>query len=140
MKITKLLLLLAFAAISLVACKDGYIDDITPEEPGPDVEEPEVEIKYPLEGTLIRVVEDVTPITIRLEASDDIELGTITVDLDGNTIVSFDEFRDYRKAIEEFTYDNLTNGMHTLTVNVTDLAGKSTSETVRVCIPLVRLS
>ena len=128
MKLYKLLFLtfLIFA----FGCDKGYIDDITPKEAGPDEEAPEVEIDYPLEGTLIRVVEDVTPITIEFEAVDDIEIETITVDLDGTTIATFNEFTDYRRAVLDYTYDDLTNGAHTVTVTAVDMTGKSDSKSV----------
>jgi hypothetical protein len=113
-----------------LGCKDGYIDDIDPVKPDEDTEAPEVEINYPLEGTLIRVVEDVTSITFDLEVVDDVEIESITLQLDGSDITTMSEFKDYRRALEEYTYDNLTNGPHTFTVVAEDMSGKTTSESV----------
>jgi len=116
--------------IGMVACTDSYIDEINPVDQGSDEVAPTVMINFPVEGTLIRVSEDVTSINIMFEATDDIEIQTITVNLNGNEIASFDAFRDYRRAIVEYPYDNLTNGEHTLTVTATDLSGKSTDNSV----------
>lgn len=122
-----------FAGVLLLAvaagCNDG-IDPISPVDPGVDAAAPVVKINYPAEGTLIRVKEDVTPIDINLEVTDDIEIASIAVALDGNEITRFSSFPDYRRALKEYRYSNLTNGQHTLTVTAKDLAGKTTTGTV----------
>lgn len=121
-----------FIGVLLIAfgCKDGYIDDISSVSPGADEAAPEVEINYPLEGTQIRVREDVTSINIQFEASDDIEVDNISVKLDGSEIASFDSFKDYRQVIQSYSYNKLSNGAHTLTITATDLSDKSTSTSV----------
>ncbi len=122
-----------FAGIAMIAiataCNDG-IDPISYVAPGPDETPPVVSIKYPLQGTLIRVKEDLTPLTIQLEVTDDIEIQKVTVQLDGSEITSFSEFKDYRRLLGEYVHQNLTNGTHTLTVSATDLSGKSASKSV----------
>lgn len=128
MKKSNSLFILLLLVIS--GCTDGYIDEIKNVSPGADEAAPVVTITYPQEGTLIRVTEDVAPINIQLTATDDIEIKDITVQLNGSSIATFSDFIDFRKAIKEFTYENLTNGQHTLTVTATDLAGKSTTESV----------
>jgi hypothetical protein len=128
MKIYKLLYFIGL--IFLFGCKDGYIDEITAVEPGPDQSAPQITIDFPLEGTQIQVPELVTSINIQFEVTDDIEIGSISVSMDGAEIASFNEFKDYRRAVLEYLYDNVTNGPHTLTVTATDLDGKSTSESV----------
>lgn len=133
MKIFKGILMLVLTAAFVVGCdSDGYIDPITPVDPGPDQQPPEVSILYPVEGTQIRVTEEVTPIDIRFDVEDDIEVSDVRVLLDGNEIATFDtdNFIDYRHFINEFTYETLASGQHTLTVTATDIAGKSTSESV----------
>ncbi len=117
------------AIVFVVSCNEG-IDSITPIEPGSDQSAPVVTINFPLEGTQIQVPELVASVDIKLEVTDDIEIGSITVLLDGAEIASFTNFKDYRRSLEEFTYDNVTNGDHTLTVTATDLEGKSTTVTV----------
>lgn len=114
----------------IFSCTDSYIDEIVRVDPGPDVEAPEIVLNYPVEGTLIRVTEQVTSITINAEVTDDIEIQSVTFSLNGTEIESFDEFRDFRRALLEFDYDNITNGGHVLTVVATDLSGKSTTKTV----------
>lgn len=128
MKLFKNILTGAFALVA-VACDEG-IDPISRVEPGPDEAAPTVIISYPLEGTLIRVKEDVTPINIQFEVVDDIEIESISVLLDGTKIRDFTDFKDYRRALEDYEYEQLTNGTHTLSVTATDLSGKSTTESV----------
>lgn len=129
MKNIKNILFGTLAFVSILGCEEG-IDPINSVAPGPDETAPVVDINYPLEGTLVRVVEDVTPINIDFEVTDDIEIAKVTLLLDGAKIAEFDSFLDYRRAVKVYTYNNLTNGAHTLTVTATDLAGKSTSSSV----------
>lgn len=128
MKMFKKILLVA-AALAAVSCNEG-IDPISRVEPGPDEAPPTVIINYPTEGTLIRVKEDVTPVSIQFEVTDDIEIQTISVTLDGSEIQKFGSFKDYRRALEDYEYEQLTNGTHTLSITATDLSGKSTTESV----------
>ncbi len=114
-----------------VACTDSYIDELQSVAPGPDEEAPAVTVSYPQQGTLIRVTEDVTPIDIQFTVTDDIEIRDIVVELNGAEIATFNEFIDYRKAIQEYTYENLANGEHTLAIIATDVSGKSTTHTVQ---------
>ncbi len=127
----KLLKILGFGLMILViGCDEGYIDDITAVDPGPDEAAPQVTIQFPQEGTQIQVPEPTTSINIQFQVTDDIEISTIAVLLDGNEIASFGDFPDFRNAILEFEYDNLTNGAHELRVTATDIDGKTTSESV----------
>ncbi len=125
----KQFLLFVIAAMLVVACDQG-IDPISPLDPGPDEAEPQVSIQAPTAGYEIKVPEPVSPVLIQFEASDDIELGTVVVSLNGNQIASFNEFKDYRRFVHEFTYDSVPTGSHELTITATDLKGKSTSESV----------
>lgn len=129
MKITKYFLSALSLFILLFSCTEG-IDRITPVKPGSDESAPAITIKYPQEGTQIRVLEEVTSIDIQFEVMDDIEVGEIKLLMDGNEIASFANFKDYRRVIEEYKYDNVTNGEHQLTVIATDLSGKTTEKTV----------
>lgn len=116
--------------LSIFSCTDSYIDEIVRVEPGPDLEAPAIVLNYPVEGTLIRVTEQVTSITINAEVTDDIELQSVTFSLNGNQIAAFNEFRDFRRALLEFDYDNITNGEHVLTVTANDLSGKTSTKSV----------
>jgi hypothetical protein len=129
MKFLKYLLLCSFTVVLATACNKG-IDPITKVEPGTDASAPVVTISYPTEGTLLRVKEDVTSININLSVTDDIEIQSISVKLDGTEITKYISFKDYRIALEKYLYNNVTNGTHTLTITATDLSGKSSSKSV----------
>ncbi len=131
MKIFRHIALFILGAAFIVACeREGFIDPISKVEPGADTSPPYVEINYPTEGTAIRVREDTTSMTIDFEVRDDIELQSILLELDGNTIIEYTEFKDYRRVLEEYTYKRVTNGEHTLTLTAEDMDGKSTSQSV----------
>ncbi len=106
------------------------IDPITYVEPGVDQGAPVVNILSPVDGSVIQVFEDVTTLDVKIEVTDDIEIASISIQLDGSEIKAYDSFIDYRIALEEFTYDNLVDGDHVLLVNATDLEGNSTSAEV----------
>lgn len=129
MKILKYIAVCSLIIFFVAACNKG-IDSITSIPPGADESAPEITINYPVEGTLLRVKEDVTSVNIKFEATDDIELQSISVKLDGTEITKFSSFKDYRRAIEEYLYNNVTNGTHTLNITATDLSGKNTSKSV----------
>ncbi len=122
-----------FGCLSLLlvfsSCNDG-IDPITEVDPGADVGAPQVTIISPSEGTAIKVFEEVTTLNIKIEVTDDIEVELISILLNGTEITSFSDFKDYRRALEEYTYNNLTDGDHTLTVVATDTEGKKTTAEV----------
>jgi hypothetical protein len=129
MKILKYISSGACVVLLAAACNEG-IDPIGHVEPGPDETAPTVLITYPVEGAKVQVTQDVAPITIQFEATDDIEIQTVAIALDGTEIASLSGFKDYRRAIEDHTYETLENGAHVLTVTATDMAGKSTSTSV----------
>jgi len=129
MKLFKNILIGLITLVTAFACNSG-IDGISPVEPGADGSGPVVNIIYPTEGTTVKVMEVVTSINIKLEVTDDIEIGSISVLMDGSEIANFTKFKDYRRALEEFLYDNVTNGDHELTVVATDLVGQSTTSTI----------
>ena len=120
----------AILAVLVFGCKDGYIDDITPKEPGSDEGAPEVTINYPREGTEIKVFESVTTIDIAFEVRDDIEIVSISILFDGSEIENMTEFLDYRIVKEEYSYDNVIDGQHTIEITATDLEGNSTTGSV----------
>lgn len=126
-KINKLVLGL-FTLIFVASCYEG-IDPINEVDPGPDAGAPVITIIRPSDGFEIQVPEPVTSTVIQFKVEDDIELGTISVTLDGVEIATFSEFIDYRIANEQFVYDNITTGDHTLTVTATDLVGNVSTST-----------
>lgn len=128
-KINKILIGLV-ALICMHSCNDG-IDPISQVDPGPDAGAPTVNITYPIDGASIPSVSLLSSINIAFNVSDDIEIKSITVAMNGNQIASFDtgSFVDYRNYETEIPYDNLPIGFHTLTVTATDITGKITTST-----------
>jgi hypothetical protein len=129
MKILKYIILVSLAVVLAVACQKG-IDPIAYVAPGPDTAAPVVTISYPIEGTKIRVDEEVASINIKFVAEDDIELKLVSLKLDGAEIKTFDSFLDYRRYMGDFPYNNITNGEHALSVTATDMSGKESTSTV----------
>ena len=43
--------------------------------------------------------DDVAPVDIQFEATDDIEIASIALALDGTKITEFTDFKDYRRAV-----------------------------------------
>ena len=128
MKVVKYILIL-MVALFVTSCNE-WIDPISYVDPGTDKSAPVITIKYPVEGTKIELPVLVASVNIQLEVTDDIELKTVAVLLDGTQITSYSEFRDYRRLLAEYLYDNVTTGQHTLTVNATDVENKTTSASV----------
>ncbi len=129
MKIFKNIFACLIILVLASACNKG-IDPITSVQPGADVTAPVVTVKYPLEGTKIEVPSVLATITIKIEATDDIELKSVSILLDGKELKSYSTFKDYRRAVEEYVYDQLSSGPHVLSVIATDMQGKSTTVTV----------
>lgn len=129
MKILYKLMVFSMLLFAATACNDG-IDSITPLAPGADETAPQITVQYPLEGTQIRVTDPVTSINIRFVVTDDIEIVSIKVMLDGAEIASFSDFKDYRRAVIDYLYENLTNGDHVLTIVAVDLDGKTTTTSI----------
>lgn len=129
MKILKYLFIFTMIAFSTLSCKKG-LDPITAISPRADEDKPEIQISYPSEGKIVKSSDAVMTITFELVASDDIELKSIVMQLDGAEIGSLTSFRDYRRAEVAFDYVNLADGEHVFSVTVTDLTGKTESKSV----------
>lgn len=129
MKLIRFISVLAVTILTFTACNEG-IDPITPVAQGTDTANPIVSLTYPTEGTAIQVREAVTSITLTGTITDDIELKSVVIKLDGTQITSFDTFKDYRRFLLNYTYNNVTNGTHVLTVIATDLSGKATTQVI----------
>lgn len=121
------------AAVTIVAmvgaCNEG-IDPITAVDPGPDETAPVINVTYPAEGTEIKVAEALTSINITFEVTDDIEIKSINVKMDGTDVATFTEFKDYRRSVNDILYEGLATGTHILTVVATDIDNKVTTTTI----------
>uniref|UniRef100_UPI0040474F33 LamG domain-containing protein n=1 Tax=Mariniflexile sp. TaxID=1979402 RepID=UPI0040474F33 len=111
------------------ACDNG-IDPITQVDPGADATAPVVTIKAPLNGAKFKVNDPLIDVDIEFEVTDDIEVGSISVFMDGLQIATFSNFIDYRRVLKALTANNIATGVHELKVSATDLDGKSTTSTV----------
>lgn len=130
MKIIKSGLVALLIMVMAVACKDGFIDEITRVNPGEDVTAPQINVVYPVEGTKIKVNENITSVNIDFQASDDIELASVSLKIDNAVIATYDEFLDYRKFKTKYLYESLTTGEHVLTVTAIDIEGKITTKVI----------
>ncbi|WP_319591261.1 LamG domain-containing protein [uncultured Draconibacterium sp.] len=130
MKTYNKLFILALILFAFNACDQNYIDGISAVDPGADETAPQVTINFPPEGYEIQTNAAIASVDIDFEVRDDIEIGSISVNIDGVEIASYSEFMDYRVAMRTYTYDNVTTGSHVLSVTATDLDGKSTTATV----------
>nr|WP_319272538.1 LamG domain-containing protein [uncultured Draconibacterium sp.] len=130
MKTYNKLFILALILFAFNACDQNYIDGISAVDPGADETAPQVTINFPPEGYEIQTNAAIASVDIDFEVRDDIEIGSISVNIDGAEIASYSEFMDYRVAMRTYTYDNVTTGSHVLSVTATDLDGKSTTATV----------
>ena len=130
MKNIKYIIAFLMGIVITVSCNKG-IDPITHISPGPDLGAPVVTVKYPAEGLKIQVPTLLATINIQFEVTDDIELKSVAVLMDGNPLVSYNEFpKDYRRAVKEYVYDHVTSGVHVLTIRATDLQGKVTNKEI----------
>lgn len=129
MKILKQIFIPFMMMVVAISCQKG-IDPISYVAPGQDTAAPVVKINYPTDVTVIRDEAPKVPVKIQCEAADDIELASIVLTMDGTQIASFSSFIDYRRGVESYIYDGVSDGQHTLTVTATDLAGKTGTQTV----------
>jgi hypothetical protein len=63
-------------------------------------------------------------------AIDDVELKSVVFQLNGNKIVEFTSFLDYRRADINYSYPGLAEGDYTLTAIVTDMTDKTATTSV----------
>ncbi|AUP77910.1 LamG domain-containing protein [Flavivirga eckloniae] len=121
--------LIGFMLLVLVFSCDNGIDSITQVDPGADAGSPEVTLKYPIDGTKIKVNDPVVAINVEFEVTDDIEVETITVSINNTPIATLSDFKDYRRVLAEVPFDNVTTGQHELKVEATDVNGNTTTAT-----------
>lgn len=131
--ITKLIICTALTGF-LTSCSNGYIDPISEMAPGEDVSAPVVKINSPAPGnTTIPYPDTVTNQKFDFSVSDDIEIGSVEILVDGIKKATYSSFLDYRNFSGKYEQD-LGLGDHTFTVNATDKSGKSSTQTVSFSI------
>lgn len=116
-------------SLSFTACEKDYIDPISQVPPGNDATAPTVSITSPANATVVIPFTDTkTNFPFKFSASDDIELKSIDIALNGTKLASYTSFIDYRSYGGTYDYKDLGIGNHTFVVTATDLAGKTTSK------------
>lgn len=128
MKLIKYLFVFSLVSVLAISCDKG-LDPIIEVTPKPDAADPQLAINYPVEGKPFVSPDEIATMTFKLVATDDIELKSVVLKLNGAEIASFTEFKDYRRLDLKYDYD-LAGGDYTLDVTVTDLTGKSVSGSV----------
>ncbi|HYX08918.1 MAG TPA: hypothetical protein VE912_19445, partial [Bacteroidales bacterium] len=78
------LLSFALAFILFNACEQNYIDPITKVAPGNDETAPQVTINFPPDGYELQTNDAVTSIDIDFKVTDDIEVKSISLQVDGS--------------------------------------------------------
>lgn len=129
MKLLKYIGIPLLLMVMMAACEKG-IDPITAVEPGTDESAPTLNITFPVQGKPVTSMDEVATVYFKMLAVDDIEIASVKIELDGTTIGNLTSFKDYRRAEIAFKYESLVDGDHVLTVTVTDLTGKSVSQTM----------
>lgn len=125
MKIFSKTIAIISALLFTVACNEG-IDPISKVDPGTDETAPQITVNNPKEGMEVKSETDTANLLIQFIVSDDIEIGSVTVSVDGVQIAAYNEFIDYRRYLGEIDY-LVTEGEHMLTIAATDLEGKSST-------------
>lgn len=124
---------IGFATISLLAmasCSEGYIDDISQVSAGEDKAAPVITINSPAAGTTTIPFTDTTSdFKFDYKVTDDIEIASVEILIDGVNQKKINNFLDYRIYSEIYT-KNLGLGNHTFTVNAKDLTGKTATKSV----------
>ena len=132
--IIKLTLVTAAFFTLPTACTDGYIDDITQVAAGEDTAAPVITINSPTAGTAtIPFTDTMTNQKFDYKVSDDIEIASVEILIDGVSAGTYTNFVDYRNHADIYSKD-LGLGAHTFTVSAKDLSGKTSTKTVNFTI------
>ncbi len=117
-------------ALAFIAgCNEG-IDPISQVNPGPDATAPVIKVIAPAAGYEIKVPDLISPVPIQVEVTDDIELQSVLITIDGKEVANYTTFIDYRRLLADTVYKEVANGDHVITIKATDLGGKVTTQTV----------
>ncbi|WP_308992561.1 LamG domain-containing protein [Mariniflexile litorale] len=118
-----------FVMLPIVSCNDG-IDSITEVAPGTDESAPVLNLTYPTGDIVIPFTDTETDLNIIYKVIDDIEIGSVSVMLDGIKIDSKDRFLDYRIFFGSVIHKKLQLGNHEMQISATDLSGKTTTQSL----------
>jgi hypothetical protein len=129
MKLIKYLFICSLLSVLAASCNKG-LDPIIPVSPKPDVANPELTISYPEEGKSFVSPDSAATITFKMVASDDVELGSVVLELNNTQIANITSFMDYRRLDLKFNYPGMLDGDYSLNVIVTDLTGKTITKAV----------
>ncbi|WP_423128264.1 LamG domain-containing protein [Gaoshiqia sp. Z1-71] len=124
------LIIVALSLVIFNACDQNYIDGISKVDPGEDQTPPVVLITSPTGDLIIPFTDTETDVEFRFEVTDDIEVQSVTLSLDGTQLKSYSDFIDYRRFLNSYTHENLAIGNHTVQIVATDMTGKSTTKTL----------
>ncbi|MEQ8471850.1 MAG: LamG-like jellyroll fold domain-containing protein [Marinoscillum sp.] len=127
MKILRSLSILASLAVLVTVISCGDEDPI--DETEEDLEAPVVTISAPTDGKVISTLDETTTVSIKFTATDDVELASVVVDLDGTQLEEVTTFTDFRSYTGNVDKTDVADGEYTITVTATDLAGKTGSAT-----------
>lgn len=120
--------ILALSFTAVVGCRNGYIDDITTVAATEDTAAPQVTILKPAADESIPFDQTSVDYDFSYTVTDDVEIKTVEVYLDGNKLSAYNSFLDYRIFKNSFT-QNLEVGQHEFKIIATDITGKSTTQT-----------
>jgi hypothetical protein len=112
-----------------VSCEKG-LDPINSVPAQPDMDGPELQITFPIEGKTVVSPDEPATVTFKLLATDDAELGSVVLELNGTVIANITSFLDYRRLDLKYNYAGMTAGDYTLKAIVTDLVGNSVDQSV----------
>jgi hypothetical protein len=129
MKALKKIIISIVALAFIAGCNEG-IDPITQVNPGSDATAPVIKIISPAPGYEIKVPDLISPVSVKIEVTDDIELKSVSLKMDGKEFAKFTDFKDYRRLLADTVYKEVANGNHSVTVEATDLGGKVSTQTV----------
>ncbi len=129
MKIVKNILMGVAVLAFVTACEQG-IDSISHVASENDESAPVIKVNAPSVGYEIKVPQMVTTMAVNLEVTDDIELKTVTLSVNGTDVKTYSVYKDYRRLLVDTLIGGIVNGNHTLTVKATDMEGKSSTTNV----------
>ena len=138
MKSLKYLIICTLITVLAVSCRKG-LDPINTISPGPDLLPPVVVIVNPTDGKVVRSPDSLVSFTFKLDASDDIQLKSVTLTLDGAELITYTSFKDYRRAAIEYVFPTLADGNHVFTVKAIDMTDKSDTKTAnfrKITVPI----